>query len=170
MRIGIIGYGRFGKLWAECLADSGQEVLVYEKRVKSKKLKVKSCEFVSLDKVVKVDFLFLLVPISEIENICREIARLLDKNTVVVDACSVKVFPAKIMIKYLPDKQPIIATHPLFGPDSVGRFGLKGQKALKTNFNFIISHIDPINQDSLWINNFSTLLVDLLLNLLFFPR
>lgn len=88
----------------------------------------KGIKFVDLDAVVKTDLLFLLVPISEIENVCRRIRQRLPKHTVVVDACSVKVWPVKIMKKYLPIKQPMIATHPLFGPDSVSCFGLEGQK------------------------------------------
>ena len=39
-------------------------------------------------------------------------------NKTIVDVCSVKVYPKDMMLKYLPADSDIIATHPLFGPDS----------------------------------------------------
>lgn len=113
MKIGIIGYGRFGKLWAKLMSEFG-EVLVYDKE--------------KIDDVLNVDILFLLVPISEIRNVCREIRDLLSEKTIVVDACSVKVKPVEEMLSELKHSQSIIATHPLFGPDSVEWLGLAGQK------------------------------------------
>ncbi|PIZ94392.1 MAG: hypothetical protein COX81_03720 [Candidatus Magasanikbacteria bacterium CG_4_10_14_0_2_um_filter_37_12] len=118
MKIGIIGYGRFGKLWAE-VCKPFADVLVYDKNIENGE---------SLGDVLGSDVLFLLVPISEIENICKEIADKLDEKTIVVDACSVKMYPVEVMKKVLKADQPIMATHPLFGPDSVKRDGLVGQK------------------------------------------
>ncbi len=120
MKIGIIGHGRFGKLWAKHMKEFG-EVVVFdkEKGIRNKE---------KMDSVLNVDILFLLVPISEIKNICREISNKLNKNTIVVDACSVKVKPVEEMKSDLKHDQPIIATHPLFGPDSVKCQGLKKQK------------------------------------------
>jgi len=125
MRIGIIGHGRFGKLWAE-VCQPFADVLVYDKEQRSMNDDHKI--FSNLDDVLKVDILFLLVPISEIKNVCFEIAGKLGEKTIVVDACSVKLYPAKIMKQELKKHQPIVATHPLFGPDSVKRDGLAGQK------------------------------------------
>ncbi|MCC7196800.1 prephenate dehydrogenase [Candidatus Peregrinibacteria bacterium] len=114
---GIIGYGRFGKLWAKCLKPFGK-VFIYKKTDSVKKLQ----------QTINADFLFLLVPISQIADVCKQIKKYLSPKTVVVDACSVKEYPVQMMKKYLPKKQPIIATHPLFGPDSVKQFGLKNQR------------------------------------------
>lgn len=136
---GIIGFGRFGKLWAQCLKPFG-EVKIYDKHTRTqaavpagKASLSKNFSFVPLREVVKAELLFLLVPISEIENICKKIAPLLAPHTVVIDACSVKTSPANSMKKRLPTGQPIIATHPLFGPDSVKKFGLKNQKIVVSN-------------------------------------
>lgn len=115
---GIIGMGRFGKLWSKHLSPFGT-VLTYDKKQNNP---------LQLQKIIKSDLLFLLVPISKIQECCEQIAPYLNQNTIVIDACSVKIFPSKIMLKYLPKKQPIIATHPLFGPDSVTRLGLAGHK------------------------------------------
>jgi prephenate dehydrogenase len=116
-KFGIIGYGRFGKLWAKCLKPFGK-VYIYQKTDSSKKLQ----------ETINTDFLFLLVPISQIADVCKQIKKHLTPKTVVVDACSVKEYPVQMMKKYLPKGQPIIATHPLFGPDSVKQFGLKNQR------------------------------------------
>ncbi len=124
MTLGIIGYGRFGKLWAKHLSRFGR-VLVYDKSStivpKGKIVLDKNISRVSLNQAARTDMLFLLVPISEMENCCREIKNKLSPNTLVVDACSVKIYPAKIMKAILKKRQPIIATHPLFGPDSAGQ-------------------------------------------------
>lgn len=124
MRIGIIGYGRFGQLWAQALADHGHDVLVYDCRpvvVMHRNIRV-----VSRVSVVDVPILFLLVPISALERCCREIAPLLPPQTIVLDACSVKMYPVEVMQRELRGVQPIVATHPLFGPDSVEQTGLSG--------------------------------------------
>lgn len=137
---GIIGYGRFGRLWVDCLKPFG-EVKIYDKKLpaksaapkKASRVPSKNFRFVPLREAVKSDLLFLLVPISEIENTCKKIAPLLEPKTVVIDACSVKVAPVASMKKWLPKDQKIIATHPLFGPDSVKRFGLMDQKIVVCN-------------------------------------
>lgn len=126
MTCGIIGYGRFGKLWAHTLLQHGCSVIVYDKKSIPQKTKLVTTK--DFSEVTAVDFLFLLVPISQMESVCKNISKLLKPNTVVVDACSVKVYPLKIMCRFLQKYQPIIATHPLFGPDSVARLGLTGQK------------------------------------------
>lgn len=118
MVFGIIGYGRFGKLWADCLKPFGK-VLIYDKKSSLTQLK---------QVTTQAEILFLLVPISALETCCKKISRLLKPQTIVVDACSVKEYPVQIMKKHLSKKQPIIATHPLFGPDSVAKNGLAKQK------------------------------------------
>jgi len=113
MNFGIIGYGRFGKLWASCLKPYG-DVKIFNKH--------------NLDEVLRTNILFLLVPIGRFEAVCKRIAKKVPETTLIVDACSVKVHPARVMQKIFSKKQPLLATHPLFGPDSVARLGLKGRK------------------------------------------
>jgi len=112
--IGIIGYGRFGRLWAASLKKHGYTVKIYDPRVRRKK--------------IDVDFLFVLVPISEFEKCCKSVAPLLTPSTIVIDACSVKMYPARVMRAVFSHSRSLIATHPLFGPDSVRQSGLKGKK------------------------------------------
>lgn len=96
--VGIIGQGRFGTLLASILAN---EYTVYTE-----------------DDVFNCETIFLAVPISAMEDVCQSIAPKLKNNTTIIDTCSVKVYPVKIMQECLPSHIDIIATHPLFGPDS----------------------------------------------------
>lgn len=117
---GLLGYGRFGKLWANALLPFGK-VIVYEK---NHCVEIEDpIQAGTLDEVAHCDIVFILVPISEFERTCEQIKDLLLPENLVVDCCSVKIYPAEIMQKTFPATQPIISTHPLFGPDSVKRSG-----------------------------------------------
>lgn len=121
MIFGIIGLGRFGTLWANSLLSFGQ-VVAYDKNSQMSSHH-QNIKITSLPEVCQADVLFLLVPISEFEKCCLHIKSLLSPHTLVVDACSVKVFPANVMRKIFISAQSLVATHPLFGPDSVKRTG-----------------------------------------------
>ncbi len=127
MIFGIVGYGRFGKLWAQALTSFG-EVMVYEKKfipqLDNKKIKI-----ITLPNLIKADIVFILTPISLFEESCKEIKKFLKPAAIIVDCCSVKIYPVDIMQKVFSNHQPLIATHPLFGPDSVKKNGgLSGHK------------------------------------------
>lgn len=107
--IGIIGHGRFGKLAAQRLKKHFQ-VKIYDKAAKKTKAELKEA--------ASCDIVLLCVPISEIENTVKSIRQHIRKGALVMDVCSVKEYPARIMKKLLPKHAEIIATHPLFGPDS----------------------------------------------------
>ena len=119
MQIGIIGEGRFGTLWRDMLTEAG--------------LDVRTCDRdEDMAWVSKVDILFLAVPISQIGVIATGIRGILKEDTIVADVGSVKMRPVEDMRAALPETQPIIGTHPLFGPDSVRRLGSIGRKIVIT--------------------------------------
>lgn len=127
MKFGIIGYGRFGKLWANALLPYGS-IQVFDKNIIEKA--DSPVNIATLKEVAaSSDVLFILVPISDFGQVCNEIKPLLNKHTLVVDCCSVKIFPTNIMQQVFDPGQPLLGTHPLFGPDSVKRHGgLQGHK------------------------------------------
>jgi len=124
--IGIIGFGRFGKLTARYLAEDF-EVLVFNRTDKSEEISVSGGRAASLSLVCQQKIVILCVPISALKDVLSEIGPLLKKDAVVVDVCSVKVYPCQWMKTLLPDSVSILATHPMFGPDSASD-SLEGRK------------------------------------------
>jgi prephenate dehydrogenase len=122
MNFGIVGYGRFGKLWTTALAAVGT-VQVYDPTVTDYAVKQHNIHFTTLTTVAHSDIVFILVPISHFAESCAEIKALVKPETLIVDCCSVKIYPAKIMQQVFGTQQSLIATHPLFGPDSAKRNG-----------------------------------------------
>ena len=112
--VGIIGFGRFGKILANIL-QKGFNIKVYDKKTKDS---FHGIEYTSLNNIMNEKNIFIAVPIREFENIINKISPLLKKGTTIIDVCSVKKYPTEIMIKKLNPDIGIIATHPMFGPDS----------------------------------------------------
>ena len=127
----IIGFGRLGQTLAGILKDDFNIYVVEPNE--SQAGKAASADFtpIQLNDLGNMDTVILCVPISVFEQTVKDISPYLAPGAVVMDTCSVKVIPAEIMQRALPDSVSIIATHPLFGPDSVGR-GLN-QLAMVTN-------------------------------------
>lgn len=124
--IGIIGFGRFGELTARYLAEDC-EVLVFNRTDKSEEIKATGGRAESLSLVCQQKIVILCVPISALKGVLKQIGPLLKKDAVVVDVCSVKVLPCGWMKTILPDSVSILATHPMFGPDSAA-YCLDGRK------------------------------------------
>ena len=124
--IGIIGFGRFGKLTARYLAEDF-DVLVFNRTNKSAEIKKTGARNASLKAVCQQKIVILCVPISTFKEVLVEIGPLLNEDSVVVDVCSVKVYPTQWMEASLPETVSILATHPIFGPDSAAD-SLKGRK------------------------------------------
>lgn len=118
MKIGLIGFGRLGKLIAKNLSQDF-ELYVYDKIDYTKEIKKLNANVSSLDEICKTcDVIIPFVPISEFENVIKLCAPILKKNALVIDVCSVKIHPMDVMKKYLPEHAQILGTHPMFGPDS----------------------------------------------------
>tara|TARA_B100001250_G_scaffold414113_1_gene450752 strand:+ start:1662 stop:2399 length:738 start_codon:yes stop_codon:yes gene_type:complete len=112
--VGIIGFGRFGKILSNIL-QKGFKIKAYDlNSIKN----FPGVEFVDQDTVLKEKIIFIAVPISVFESVINDIAPKLDGGNTIVDVCSVKNHPVKVMEKRLGDNIGIISTHPMFGPDS----------------------------------------------------
>jgi prephenate dehydrogenase len=121
MTFSIIGFGRFGQLWAQALSSFG-EIYVYNQTSVPTTSNPK-IHPVTLAEAAQADIIFLCVPISQFEQCCQDIKPLLNPNGLIVDCCSVKIYPTQVMQKIFAPTQSLIGTHPLFGPDSVQRTG-----------------------------------------------
>lgn len=122
--VGIIGFGRFGKILANIL-KKGYAVRVFDSQISSHSTSASELnaefgpvEIVDLESVLKETVIFIAVPIRAFESVIKSIAPQLQSHQTIIDVCSVKTHPITVMKEYLPPKVGIIATHPLFGPDS----------------------------------------------------
>src|SRR3989344_4616455 len=116
-KIGLIGFGRFGKLIVNHLSDDF-EFYVYNKSDKRREIKENDAIPSSLKEACDQDLVIMAVPISELETTLKNIKGLLRKNSIVIDVCSVKEYPVKLMKSILPKNVQILGTHSMFGPDS----------------------------------------------------
>lgn len=130
MKIGVYGLGRFGSFFSSVLSRGEAEVIAASRSVHTPPDGV---SIRPLEEVLSADYLFFAVSISSFESVLKSLAPMMGKDTVVLDTCSVKVYPAKWMKENLPHNFKI-ATHPMFGPDSA-RGGLDG-------LPFVFSPID----------------------------
>ncbi|MEE2877219.1 MAG: prephenate dehydrogenase/arogenate dehydrogenase family protein [Candidatus Neomarinimicrobiota bacterium] len=112
--VGIIGFGRFGKVLSSIL-QKGFSVKAYDGGYVST---IASVKMVDLDEILREEVIFIAVPIRRFEEVITEITPKLGDNQTVIDVCSVKSHPVEVMTRILPGSVGIIATHPLFGPDS----------------------------------------------------
>jgi len=126
MEIGIIGFGRFGKLMAGYLAEDCK-VYVSSRSNKEKEIRQLNAIPSALEEAASRDIVIPSVPISEFESTLKKIKPFLKKGALVMDVCSVKEYPAQIMKKVLPKETQILATHPMFGPVSAAD-SLEGRK------------------------------------------
>lgn len=116
-RVGIIGFGSFGKFLAEKLS-SHAKVLVYSHRG------VNSSWYAPLEEVAACDFVVLATPLESYDEVLESIKPHMPGTSVLVDVCSVKTEPLAKIARHLP-KQRVVATHPMFGPESAS-VSLKG--------------------------------------------
>lgn len=116
MSVGIYGTGRFGSFWASELARA-TTVRTYNR---SSRPVPRGCESVSLEELGRCDCVMLCVAISAVEEALDVLVPHLEPGTVVMDTCSVKVFPVSAMLARVPVENPVVGTHPMFGPDPAG--------------------------------------------------
>lgn len=121
MEIGIVGFGRFGRFAAEILGRDFP-VTVFDRKTLSGQ---SGGRLATLREVARKPCLLLCVPISQMERICRRLGPLLTPGQLVMDTCSVKEEPLRLMLDLFPESVEVLGTHPLFGPET-GRHGIAG--------------------------------------------
>jgi prephenate dehydrogenase len=115
MEIGIYGLGRFGGFFASRLADS---CAVKAWSRDPGRPTPPGVERVGEEELLRLPAVFLCVAISALPEVLERIAPRLAPGSLVMDTCSVKSLPVAWMQRLLPPEVEILASHPLFGPDS----------------------------------------------------
>jgi len=124
--IAIFGFGRFGKLMAQYLSRD-YDVCVHTRSDCDQEIEAAGASPVSFEDACSQKILILAVPISAMRLTLTKIAPKLKPGSLVVDVCSVKEYPVQLMQASLPEDISILATHPMFGPDSAAD-SLEGRK------------------------------------------
>ena len=124
--IGIIGYGRFGRLAARHLSGD-YPVLVCGRRDLSQENMPEGVRVASFHDVCNQRIVIPCMPISSFKEVLAAAAPLMRPDALVADVCSVKEKPVRWMKAALPETVSILGTHPMFGPDSASA-GLEGMK------------------------------------------
>ena len=118
LTITIFGFGAFGKLAAALLAPHAH-VSVFDKSCDARQA-ASELGFSIIRDVsgVHADVVVLAVPAQSLEQCLLDIAPHLREGQLVIDVCSIKEEPARLMRSHLPSHVEILASHPMFGPQS----------------------------------------------------
>jgi prephenate dehydrogenase len=124
--IGIVGFGRFGRLMARYLAADGA-VRVWDPAAAAPEILATGAQPAELAVVARCGIVVPAVPISRFPEVLGRLRPHLRAGSLVADVCSVKELPVGWMREMLPAGIDILGTHPMFGPDSAAD-SLKGRK------------------------------------------
>ncbi len=126
MTVGLIGFGRIGRLLTRHFARDAR-IFVFDPKPDARAVRAAGAIPATLAEACAQDVVVLCVPMAAFEEVTRRVAPLLRTGALVVDACSVKEHPVRAMKRHLPKSASLLATHPNFGPDSAAD-SLKGRK------------------------------------------
>ncbi len=119
--LGIIGFGAFGQLIAKHLAPYF-DISAYDPMSV-----VTGTKMTDLAHVAACETVVLAVPVAALRETVLAILPHISAGTLVLDVGSVKIQTAAIMRELIPAHIDVVATHPLFGPQSA-QHGLAGLK------------------------------------------
>lgn len=125
--LGIIGLGAFGRLVARHAAahfDVYAHDIAPEAAGEAKRL---GAVATTLEAAASCDVVVIATPVPTFESVVSSVAGYCRPGALVMDVGSVKVGPSALMRAILPDTVDVVATHPLFGPQSA-RHGIEGLK------------------------------------------
>jgi len=122
LSFGIIGYGAFGEQVAHILSPHARVVVSSRREIPVYDLP-HNVTVGSVNDVATCDVVILCNELSALDENCKQLTNLVLPSTIVMDVCSVKQRPALILQKRLGGKCKLLATHPLFGPQTapIGR-------------------------------------------------
>lgn len=120
--LGIIGFGAFGQLAAAQLSDR------FAIRVHDVAPTPAGWPCLPLADVAASDIVLLCVPVQAMEQTIIAIAPDVRPGATVIDVASVKVLPSQWLAAHIAETAHVVATHPLFGPQSAALHGIAGRQ------------------------------------------
>lgn len=125
--IGILGFGAFARLIAANLAPRFRILAHDPSEMAQAVARQSGVAVASMEEVARSSIVVLAVPLTALESCVSALAGRLRPGQIVIDVCSVKQEPARILQALLPPDIDILATHPMFGPQSA-RDGVGGHR------------------------------------------
>jgi prephenate dehydrogenase len=122
-RLGLIGYGAFGRLTARHLATRF-DILAHDPAADGGD---GFATLTDLAQVAACPIVVLAVPVETLAQTATAIAPYLTPGTTVIDVGSVKVLTGQVLAEGVPAYVDIVGTHPLFGPQSA-KDGVAGHR------------------------------------------
>lgn len=148
-QIGIIGSGDFTNVMVEFLSPYA-DILVSSRSKDSGEAGF-GAQFAPLSEVLARPIIIPSIPAQFFEQFFTENSHLINPEALVVDVCSVKVRPLKVLQRLLPKTCQILGTHPMFGPASIAKNGgIEGLKCV----------VSPVRLDSQTLGKIRSLLGD----------
>jgi prephenate dehydrogenase len=114
----LVGFGAFGRLCARLLAPHLRLAVCDPDPQAGALARQMGLALAAPEAAGDFDFVLLAVPVPALEPSLRRIAPHLRAGQMVLDVCSVKEGPAALMLRLLPESVHLLATHPMFGPQS----------------------------------------------------
>lgn len=125
--LGLIGFGAFGQLVAEHLWPFFHLRVHDPVLPAGASIPFRDAAVTSLAAAAACPVVIVATPVNGLDATVAAVAPHVRPGAVVLDVGSVKMIPAEIMTSGLPSEVDIVATHPLFGPQSA-RGGIAGLK------------------------------------------
>jgi prephenate dehydrogenase len=118
----IVGAGKMGVWFARFCKENGEHVILADRKKDkaaklAKELNVETADFA--EAAAKADNIIICVSISAFEDVVKQIAPHIHAGQYVLDICSVKEQPVRIMHEYIKGAT-VLGAHPVFGPGSKG--------------------------------------------------
>lgn len=116
--LALIGFGAFGRLTADLLKPHCR-ILVCDPSESARAAALQAgLSVIALPGVAQADIVLLCVPVPQLGQTLSALAPHLRPGQLIADVASVKSAPAALMQNLLPDHVDLLATHPMFGPQS----------------------------------------------------
>ena len=119
IKIGIIGFGRFGQFIGKEMVKYGFDVFATSRTDYTVLAEDIGISFFNKDEFLclNLDIIILATSILSFEQVIKSFPKQFWKKKLIVDVLSVKSYPHDILTEYFPENN-ILLTHPMFGPDS----------------------------------------------------
>jgi prephenate dehydrogenase len=125
MTFAVLGYGRFGRAFADLLLQAGHRVRAFDPRADVPAALAAASMSAAVD---AASWIVLVMPVPQMRDALHALRPRLHAGQTVLDVGSVKMHPCAMMDELLGAEIAHVGTHPLFGPLSLAR----GERPLRT--------------------------------------